>query len=102
MLGRQQERTAQRDAYEGLLRRLLSEAIKAGAMRPVDVALAGRLILSAINWMHRWYKPDGTFTAAEIAAQYYDMIVGGLAVASPPTERGPVRPRPARKTSLRP
>jgi len=106
VLGRQQERTAQRDAYEGLLRRLLSEAIEAGAMRAVDVAVAGRLILSAINWMHRWYKPGGTFTAAEIAAHYYDMIVGGLAAPGLSPERAAerplARPRPARKRPARP
>ena len=79
VLGRAQERTTQRDAYEGLLRRLLSEAVADGAIRPVDVALAGRLILSALNWMHRWYKPGGGMTATEVAAGYYDMIVAGLA-----------------------
>lgn len=98
VLGRQQERTAQRDAYERLLRRLLSDAIEAGAMRPVDVAVAGRLILSAINWLHRWYRPGGTFTAAEIADQYYDMIVVGLAAPN----RASGKPRvPSSRTARR-
>ena len=46
-----------RDRYEGLIGTLIQGAINAGEIRPVDVPLAGRLVLSALNWMHRWYKP---------------------------------------------
>lgn len=100
VLGRAQERTAQRDAYEGLLRQLLSDAVAAGAMRPVDVALSGRLILSALNWMHRWYRPGGGMTATAVADQYYDMIVGGLAAPNLVSGK-PRTPRP-RTTRRRP
>ena len=100
VLGRQQERTAQRDAYEGQLRRLLADAVAAGAMRDVDVAVAGRLILSALNWMHRWYSPSGRYTAAEIASQYYAMVVDGLAAPKRASGR-PRTPRP-RISSKRP
>jgi hypothetical protein len=44
----------------------------------VDVPLAGRLVLSALNWMHRWYKPEKDLAAPEIAEAYFDMIFNGL------------------------
>ena len=67
-----------RDRYEGLIRTLIQEAIDAGEIRPVDVPLAGRLVLSALNWMHRWYKPEKGLAAPEIAEAYFDMILNGL------------------------
>jgi hypothetical protein len=67
-----------RDRYEGLLRQLLTEAIEAGEIRPTDVPTAGRLILSSLNWMHRWYKPEKGASAVQIAESYFDMIFNGL------------------------
>jgi AcrR family transcriptional regulator len=75
---RQKERMMWRDRYEGLLRQLLQDAINAGEMRAMDVPTAGRLILSALNWMHRWYKPEKELAATQIADTYFDMIFGGL------------------------
>jgi AcrR family transcriptional regulator len=75
---RQKERMMWRDRYEGLIRTLIQEAVEAGEVRPVDVPLTGRLVLSALNWMHRWYKPDQGMTASEIANAYFDMLFNGL------------------------
>lgn len=74
----QEERTVWRSRYETLLRGLLAEGTASGELRDVDVANAGRLILSALNWMHRWYQPGRGQSAVEIAEAYYDMIFGGL------------------------
>ena len=75
---RQKERLMWRDRYEGLIRALIQEAIDAGEIRPVDVPLAGRLVLSVLNWMHRWYKPEKGLAASEIAKTYFDMVFNGL------------------------
>lgn len=75
---RQKERLMWRDRYENLLRSLIQEAIEAGELRPLDVPLAGRLILSALNWMHRWYRPEKGMSAPQIADAYFDMILNGL------------------------
>ena len=75
---RQKERMMWRDRYEGLVRGLIQEAIEAGELRPLDVPLAGRMILSVLNWMHRWYRPEKGMTAAQIADAYFDMMLNGL------------------------
>jgi TetR/AcrR family transcriptional regulator, cholesterol catabolism regulator len=75
---RQQERMLWRDRYETLLRDLLAEAQAQGALREVDIPLAGRLILSALNWMHRWYRPEKGLSAPQVAEAYFDMILKGL------------------------
>ncbi len=77
---RQQHRITRRDRFEKQLRTYIQEAIDAGEIRPVDVAMAGRLILSSLNWMHRWYDPDKPMTPQHIASVYFDMILNGLSV----------------------
>ena len=75
---RQRERLAWRHKYEELLRAILQAAMARGEIRPMDTALAARLVLSALNWMPRWYNPDGPASAADIAAGYYDLLVDGF------------------------
>lgn len=70
---------ALRQAHEGLLRRILADGIASGAFRPVDPAMAGRAVLSLLSWMVRWFDPAGPKSAREVAQDYYDMLVGGLA-----------------------
>lgn len=77
-LRRHKERVMWRDRYEGLIRQLIQDAIDAGDFRPVDVPLTGRLVLSALNWMHRWYRPDKDLTPGQIADSYFDLIFNGL------------------------
>lgn len=75
---RKKDRLMRRDRYEHYLRSLIQEAIDAGEFRKVDVAMAGRLILSSLNWMHRWYNPKKPATPEDIAAIYFDILVDGL------------------------
>lgn len=77
-LRRHKERMMWRDRYEGLIRQLIQDAIDAGDFRAVDVPLTGRLVLSSLNWMHRWYRPEKGMTPAQIAESYFDLIFNGL------------------------
>lgn len=68
-----------RDAYEGLVREILSEGIDSGEFRPdSDVDTAARLVLSAGNWVYAWYRPGGPLSATDIARGYAELIVRGL------------------------
>lgn len=40
--------------------------------------MTGRLILSSLNWMHRWYNPNKTATPEQIADIFFDMVFNGL------------------------
>lgn len=75
---RMELRIARRRQFEQKLRDLVREGIEAGTFADVDPAMAGRLILSGINWMHRWYDPEKGLTAEEIVDQYADMILNGI------------------------
>ncbi len=75
---RREATVALRDRHEANLRAILRRGIEAGAFRPVDVALAGRAILSMLNWMIRWFRPGGPLRAEEVARGYHDLILRGL------------------------
>ena len=53
------ERIGWRDRYERLLREILEAGIAAGEIRALDVPVAGRMILGAVNWMAALVRPEG-------------------------------------------
>jgi TetR/AcrR family transcriptional regulator, cholesterol catabolism regulator len=75
---KREKTVALRDRHEANLRTILRRGIEAGVFRPVDVALAGRAVLSMLNWMIRWFRPGGPMRAEEMARGYYDLILRGL------------------------
>ncbi len=96
---RQAEILAGRDAYERELRLIVERGIRSGAFRRVDSKLATFVILGAINWVTRGYRPDGAFTAAAIGEQFAGQLVGGLEKPSAPV---PARRRTARDHAPQP
>lgn len=75
---RQREVIQARDKYERGLRKMIDAGVKAGEFRPVDSKIAVFAILGAINWIARWYNPDGAVQAPELGRQFADYLVGGL------------------------
>lgn len=67
-----------RDGYEEALRGIIREGIHAGEFRELDVKLAARAIISCLNWMARWWRPDGPDTAETIASDYVKLIIRGF------------------------
>jgi hypothetical protein len=75
---RRAEFTRRRDEYEGCFRAILWQGLREGHFAATDEKFAARFVLSALNWTHQWYRPDGPLTAAEIGQTLADMILGGL------------------------
>lgn len=67
-----------RDQYEKHLRNCIRDGIKSGEFRDVDPAIAGRLLLSSINSMSRWHRPDGPMSARDVVEQFLDILLIGL------------------------
>lgn len=68
----------QRDEYEKLLRACIAEGIQSGDFRPVDPAIAGRLLLSTVNQLSRWHSPKGPLSPRQVIGQYLDIVLTGL------------------------
>jgi AcrR family transcriptional regulator len=75
---RQKEVIAGRDRYERALRRMLKEGVASGDFRAVNPKTAVFAILGAINWIARWYRPDGALRPEELGADFADQLLGGL------------------------
>ena len=67
-----------RDRYERLMRGIVSQGMRTGAFRKRDPKLVTLAMLGAINWTIKWYKPDGSKKAPDIAREFSDYLVHGL------------------------
>jgi AcrR family transcriptional regulator len=76
--GSRQEAVVLRERYEFLLRSIVAEGMTRGQFRAMDPASTGRAVLSLLNWMARWFRPDGQRTASEVAREYGDLLLFGL------------------------
>jgi len=61
---------AQRDRFEAGVRRILIEGTEGGTFRKSDPRVAAFAILGGINWMPKWFQPDGVWSAAETADRF--------------------------------
>lgn len=75
---RRSEFAAKRDAYEKTIRNLVTDCIHEGTFAALDEKFATLLILSSINWIYQWYRPDGQMRPDEIARKLTDMLFDGL------------------------
>ena len=78
---RQQSVIAGRDRYERALRRVIARGVDEREFRPVNPKTAAFAILGAINWIARWYRPEGSLQADELGREFADHLIGGLARA---------------------
>jgi hypothetical protein len=68
-----------RDRYEKLLRACIQQGVQSGEFKDVDPALTGRVVLSMINGLARWFRPGGKLNIVQVIDQYLDIVLGGIA-----------------------
>ena len=92
------ERVAKRrNVFEKNFVKIIKQGVGDGSMKDIDPKLAVFTFMGAINWMPRWFSPEGRLSGAEVARQMTDLLLGGLvnspssatseAMTSPPTAR---------------
>jgi AcrR family transcriptional regulator len=69
---------ALRDRYENYFREIIRSGIASGEFQVPDEKFAVLMILSGLNWIHTWYKPEGKMTPEEIAENLSAMLLNGL------------------------
>ena len=75
---RREQILARRDAYEAGLRTLIVDGIAAGVFRSTDPVLASAFLLTALNGIAAWYRPDGRLSADRIADHFVDLALRSL------------------------
>ena len=67
-----------RDAYEDRFREAVREGIAIGAFRRTDPAVAAAFVLTALNGIATWYRPDGRLSADRIADHFVELVLCSL------------------------
>ena len=80
---RQAEIARRRDAYEALFRRVIAEGLARGEFATADPRLTTIAVLSALNGVAGWYRPDGRLTPSAIGEQFAGLFTRAL-VCEPP------------------
>jgi AcrR family transcriptional regulator len=69
---------ARRDRFDRGIRQVIAEGIDHGAFAPGETKLLSFAILGAVNWIPRWFNPEGPATSSEIADRFADFLIAGL------------------------
>jgi TetR/AcrR family transcriptional regulator len=92
---------ARRDRFDRGLRAIIQEGVDEGRFAPVDTKLVAFAIMGAVNWIPKWFNPEGAASSEQVGRTFADFLVGGLRHA-PATARsrpagapGLLRPSPA-------
>jgi TetR/AcrR family transcriptional regulator, cholesterol catabolism regulator len=67
-----------RDAYEAGFRSVIEDGVAAGEFIEVDAAAAAAYILTALNGLVAWYRPNGRLSVGEIADAYARLALGSV------------------------
>ncbi|HEY7523920.1 MAG TPA: TetR/AcrR family transcriptional regulator [Candidatus Limnocylindrales bacterium] len=69
---------ARRDAYEERFRIVIRDGMADGTFAMTDPALAATFLLSALNGVATWYRPEGRLAPDRIADHFADLSVRSL------------------------
>ena len=67
-----------RDQFDRGVRRIVEEGMSSGVFAPGDPKLLAFALFGAVNWIPRWYNPDGPASSQTIADLFADYLIAGL------------------------
>jgi AcrR family transcriptional regulator len=69
---------AKRDQFDHGIRDIIQQGIDQGVFTPGDPKLIEFAMMGAINWIPKWFDPEGPQTSNTIGDAFTDYLVGGL------------------------
>ena len=69
---------AKRDQFDHGIREIIQDGIDKGEFRSGDPKLIEFAMMGAINWIAKWFDPEGDRTSDQIGDAFVDYLVGGL------------------------
>lgn len=73
-----------RREYAAITTSILRNGVESGTFRDIDVDLTSKQIFGAQNHMWTWYRPSGSATPEQIAAEFSRNILRGVRAAGRP------------------
>jgi len=71
---------ARKKHYVRFLESSFKEAVRGGRIRRVDPKVATFSFLGTVNWIYKWFRPDGEISGERLAQEMPDLFFGGLEV----------------------
>lgn len=78
---------ATRDRFERALRELVEEGIADGSIVPCDPKLVVLAMLGAVNWVPRWFRQGGEWSAGQLAQAMSDLLERAISPKPRPLAR---------------
>ncbi len=69
-----------RDAYELRFRSVITDGVAAGTFQTVDPTVTAAFILTSLNGIATWYRPDGRVSPTDVADTCADLVVRSVQV----------------------
>ncbi|MBM3808560.1 MAG: TetR/AcrR family transcriptional regulator [Acidimicrobiia bacterium] len=69
---------AKRDRFDHGIRTIIQQGIDQGVFKPGDPKMIEFAMMGAINWISKWFDPNGAMTSDQIGDAFADYLVGGL------------------------
>ena len=65
-------------AVDTRVQKFIEEGVGDGSIVSVDPKVAEFFLMGALNWLPRWYSPEGPMSSADLAALFIRMMFDGL------------------------
>lgn len=69
---------SKRDQFDHGIRAIIQQGIDQGQFRPGDPKMIEFAMMGAVNWIAKWFVPEGPATSDQIGDAFADYLVGGL------------------------
>jgi AcrR family transcriptional regulator len=69
---------AKRDRFDRGIRSILQDGMERGSFAPGDPKLLSFAMLGAVNWITRWFDPQGAASSRQIGEAFADYLIAGL------------------------
>jgi AcrR family transcriptional regulator len=67
-----------RDRFDHGMRQVIHDGVQSGVFGPIDAKLLSFAILGAVNWIPRWFNPEGPSSSQDVAEAFADYLIAGL------------------------
>jgi AcrR family transcriptional regulator len=67
-----------RDRFDHGMRQIVEQGISSGLFAASDAKLLSFAILGAVNWIPRWFNPEGPASSQQIGDRFADYLIAGL------------------------
>jgi AcrR family transcriptional regulator len=86
--------------YERCWQQILREGVDSGEFRSdLDIQVASYGLLGMLNWLYKWYDPQGRLSVQEVAEQFTALALAGLAAGA--TAALPAKPKRSGREPVR-